>query len=308
MADVIESADQLFDLLAGDDEEVPSTLLRGNKKSSRHDEALVEQAHMAKLNKVEKWMKSDKAVESDPQEFLSLGETLIEGLLRSKITGLSTSIVQKLVKLSLLWLKVTKSCKLIEQTLSSDSVNGLIDQLIRSKSPAAPIQDVATRMLLGMVQCSPSRLFHDRHVIAAFNKFIVSWCKGKFKGNGFTLLNMFPIEFLEQLTWPPSRKPFIGTKVHDLIVRLLKKSKRPIVNQTDFVNTVTWCQSKHKKELEEGLVKLAGALVRSRTRMQISPELLTWIQQVSQRDTKQEGVSVKNVRMAAEVLKQIANH
>ena len=303
MSEVIESADQLFDLLAGDDEEVPATLLRG-KKSSRHEQTLIDQGRLDQLNKVEKWMNSADAVSSDPIEFVSLGETIFESLLKSKVTDLSLSIVQKLSKLAQVWLKASKSCKLIEPQLTGVFISNLIQKLIRAKSPTAPIQDICGRMLVAMVHCSPTRLQTHPDVIKAFNQFVISWSKGTYKGNGYAFLNSFPLDFLSRLTWKPSGKPFILGKIHDLVLRLLKKGMTPIVNQDEFIAMILTNQGQHKKELEEALIKFGGAVSRSRN-LTLSTGFQDWLRGVAARDTKLAGVSTKNVRLAADLLKFI---
>lgn len=302
MSEVIQSADQLFDLLAGDEEEVPSTLLRG-KKSSRHEQTLMDQGKLDQLNKVEKWINSADAVSSDPLEFVSLGETIFESLLRSKVMDLSLSIVQKLSKLAQLWLKASKSCKLIEPQLQGVFVSNLVVKMIRAKSPNASIQGVCTRMLAAMVQCSPKRLQMDPDVIQAFNQFVVSWSKGTYKGNGYAFLNTFPLEFLALLTWKPSVKPFILGKIQELVIRLLKKGKIPRVNQDEFVTMVHTTRGKNK-ELEETLIKFGGALSRSQN-MVLASSFQDWLRKIAIRDTKQAGVSTKNVRLATDLLKFI---
>ena len=303
MSDVIESAEQLMDLLAGDDEEVPSTLIRQSNKASKHEEALIEQAKLAQLNKVEEWMKAENSVVSDRPAFISLGETLFTSIVKSKSLEVTPSVVQKLTKLALLWVKVSKSCKLLEPELKPEHITVLVSALIRSKSPHAAIQEVCGRMLAALVQCSPERLFVDSDIISAFNRFVQSWCKGTFKGNGFAFLNLFPVEFLAQLQWVPSNKPFIMDKVIGLIGRVCKKKLTPHVSQEAFVDCVVKHTGAHGKELEECVIKLAGVLVRSK--LNITPLLFQWIKLTAEKDVKAEKVSGKNVRLATQILKQM---
>jgi hypothetical protein len=304
MSDIIQSAEELFDLLAGDEQEVPSTLLRGSKSVSRHEKAMIEQQKLEQLNRVEKWMNKDGAVESDPPGFISLGETLCIALLNSKRHDLTLSLVQKLTKLVNLWLKVSKSCKLVEPNLEPSHIIRLLDRIKKSHSPQVSAQETCGRVLLAMVQSSPCRLFRDREVIEAFNKFVAAWCRGTFRGNGLAVLKIFPLEFLVQLDWPFSPKPFVAGKVNELIVRLLKKGLEPRFDQNAYVKSLGSIPSEQKKELEELFIKLMGAVGRSKT-VVISEKVLEWIKEVSARDQKKPGVSVKNIRLAADLLKQL---
>ena len=300
MSEVIESADQLMDLLAGDDEEVPSTLIRKGSNSSKHEEAVIDQAKLSQLNKVEEWMKSENAAVSDKAEFISLGETLFTSLAKSKSLEVSASVTQKLTKLALLWVKVSKSCKLVESDLKAEHISSLVGVLVRSKSPNVAVQEVCGRMLLAMVQCSPSRLFVDKEVVSAFNKLVQSWCKGTFKGNAFTLLNLFPIEFLAQLKWVPSSKPFIVEKVLSLVARIAKRNLRPLVDVDEFVDSVASHKGTHAKELEEQCIKLGGVL--SRSKLELPTKYREWLSGLASRDLKAEKVSAKNTRLAKTLL------
>ena len=304
MSEVIQSADELFALLAGDDQQVPESLLRGKKSVTRKEQALVEQAKLERLNGVETWMKQDDALESDPAEFVSLGETIVGTLLKIKKYDLNLSLVQKLTKIGNLWLKVSKSCKLLESHLQPSHISTLVDQLLKSQSPSAGAQDICGRFLLAMIQCSPSRLFVDTQVIEAFNKLVRAWCKGSYRSNGFTLLNLLPIEFLAQLSWPFSEKTFTMSKTHDLIVRLLKKRLTPRLDQDLYVESLRQFKGQNKKELEELFIKLVGAIARSKS-VPVTNCVREWVSEVSSRDTKQAGVSLKNTRLATDLLRQL---
>lgn len=301
----IESAEQLFDILAGEDDEVPSTLIRGSQKLSPHEEALQEQAQMVRLNKVEEWMKTDKAVEADPAQFLSLGETLYTTLLKSRSSELSTSVVQKITKLALLWLKVTKSCKLIEVHVTPELVSSLLKKLMRAKSPHATIVEVCGRFLLGMVQSSPNRIFVDKTVIDGFNDFVRSWAKGAYRGNGFGILALFPVEFLSQLDWVPSSRHFTLKKITELVGRVLKRKLRVHVNLDAYVSAVS-VEDQHARDMEETLIKLGGSLLRWKSVEQLTPGFLQWLSSVASRDLKAQGVSGRTVRLAKDLEAQIA--
>jgi hypothetical protein len=304
MSDEAQSAEELFELLAGDDDEVPASLLRGSKSLTRHEEAMIEQARLGQLNKVEKWMSQDGALESDPIEFISLGETIYDALLKSKKSELTLSLTQKLTKLANLWLKVSKSCKLLESHLRPSHISRLLERLIKSPSAPVSIQGICGRLLVAMVQSSPRRLFSDNEVVEAFNNFVLAWCKGKFKGNGLTVLNLFPIEFLAQLSWPFSSKPFVAGKLNDVIVRLIKKGIKPHLDQANYLSCLRTVDAGQKKDLEEHFIKLMGAFARSKT-VSVSADVHEWLKQVAARDIKQPGISAKNVRLASEVLKQL---
>ena len=290
MSTEIETADQLIDLLAGDDDEVPSILIRrGKGQVSRHESALEEQRQLLKLNQVEEWMTSDGSVASDPVEFVSLGETLFTSLARSKHSELSVTLVQKLTKLNLVWLKVTKSCRLVESQISPRHVVGLLSCLLKS-SPTGPVLQVCARVLVAMLQSGP-RLFSAPEILGAFNQFVVRWATGSFRGNGQAFLQMFPVDFLAQLTWVPSMRPFTMGKVLESVTRIVKRKKTvPNLNLAEFAKTVT--EMDKPKISEELLIKLAGAMARQGE--EFCPEFSSWLESVAQRDTSSKAASLAN--------------
>jgi len=306
MSSVIESAEDLFDILAGDDHEVPDTLIRSGKRKSRHEEALIEQEKLEQLNKVERWMKKEESLQADPAGFFSIGEMLIDTILKGEIQDYSVAMVQKLTKLVNVFMNASKACKLLEAQIQADHVAHLLHELKRRKSLSAAIQEECGRYLRAYIQASPSRLFVDPEVIKSFNEFIASWCKGSFRGNGFAILTNFPIEFLAQLTWPLSTKAFVAEKVNALVVRIMKSKLTPKIDQSAYVSTIRSLEdSKHKKEVESIFLKLVLAMIRSKS-MIISDEVKIWAQEVSERDTSKPGVSLANVRLAKDVLRQLA--
>lgn len=295
MSEEIKSAEDLFNLLAGDECEVPSILIRGGKSKSAHQNAMIEQKKLASLAKVEAWMKSDNALGSDPTEFVSLGETLFNSICSSEKSGLSESISEKLRKLSRVWLDVSKSCKLLEPYIEASMVAGLMKAILRSKSLSVKHQEICARMMLAMVQCSPDRLFRDPRVIKAFNSFVSAWCGGKYRGNGSVLLSVFPVEFLSQLEWVGSSRSFVFRQELDLITRILKKRLPVQVDEASFLSF------NGPKEVDEVLLKFCGALVRSKK--QLSDQFRSWLKGVSELDPKKPGVSGKNILLAKQLIK-----
>ena len=302
----ISSADQLIDLLAGDDEEVPTSLIRGGiPKVSRHEDALEEQAKLAELNKIEGWIKTENAIVADPIEFISLGDTLCAVLLNARTTEMSTSVVQKFTKLALLWLKVTKSCRLVDPHLTTEHVTSLLSKLTKSKSPHIALQGVCGRFLLAMVQCSPTRLFVDTEVISAFNAFVRAWAKGTYRGNGFEFLSLFPVPFLAQLEWPASPRHFTCSKISELIVRIQKNRLVAKVDLNDFVAVArSSAGDKHAKDMEETVIKLGGAL--SRSKVVLTPEFNQWLHEVATRDGSGKGVPTRPIRLAKDLIASMA--
>ena len=298
MADEITSAEDLFDLLAADGNEVPSILIKGGKDKSAHKRAILEQAKLSRLNKVEKWIKSEKAIIADPKEFIGVGETLFLTLCKSGQTELTDSVVDKLRRLCRLWLEVSKSCKLLEPYIDSEFVVRLMNAVLRAKSLHLKVQETCGRMLVGLVQCSPDRLFSDVQVIEAFNTFIAAWCKGKYRGNGFNLLNLFPVEFLSQLDWVGSSRAFALRQQLELVVRIMKKGLPVKVDQSELLRYTG------SKEIDEIVLKFGGSLVRAK--LQVSEEFAGWVRQVSEYDAKQSGVSGKNVQLAKQLVKNLA--
>jgi hypothetical protein len=304
MSTVINSAEELFDILAGDDDEVPGTLIRAGKRESRQEATLIEQMKLDKLNRVEKWMATDGALESDPAEFFSLGEAIVRTLITSKAEGLGFSLVQKLVKLGNLWLRTSKSCRLVEDNIRSDHIKNLIYALKMSKGLLPVVENIVSRFLLALVQCSPTRLFVDANVIESFNGLLTAWSKGRLRFNGHTILGILPPDFLAQLSWPLSSKPFIASKINELVVRVLKKKLQPKIDQDLYIDEIRKSSTQNKKEREEQLIKLLASIHRSKT-LPVSGNAQEWLMEVSHRDIKQNGVSVKNVRLAADLLKQM---
>ena len=299
MTDEIKSADDLFDLLAADGSEVPSILIRGGKTRSAHEKALIEQDKLSRLNAVEVWMKSENAIQSDPQEFVSVVETLFKTLCKAEKSELSGSLVDKLRKLIRSWLEITKSCKLVEGYIEAENIVGLLKVMIRAKSLSAKEQESCGKVILGMVQCSPEKLFRSKDVIKGFNLFVSAWCRGRYRGNGSGFLSMFPVEFLSQLQWVGTGRSFVLGQELDLVVRIMKKGFPVQVDQDELLSFVG------SKEVDEVLLKFCGALVRGK--VEVSGSFRSWVKSVSEKDTKMPGVSGKNHQLATQLMKSLTN-
>ena len=303
MSVAVGTAVELFDLLAGDDDEVPSTLIRSTPKDSRHQKALADQAELERLNRVEKWLKTDGCIQADRDGFLSLGETIYNTLLKSQSSDLSPSITQKLAKLANVWLKVSKSCRLIEDIIRPDLVCALLGKLTRTKSPSSLVQESTGRMVLGMIQCSPNRLMIDDTIVESFNHFIRSWAKGSYRGNGLLFLNLFPVEFLSKLTWVPSDRVFTLKQISEIVIRICKKKLTPILNMDSFVR-IPLRNHKDSRDLEEELIKLGTVIARLQGSL-LTSEYKEWVREIASRDVKTVGVSGRLVRLAKEQLKLV---
>lgn len=268
----IESVEQLFDMLADDDSEVPSVLIRGGKpKVSKHELALEEQAELLTMNKVEEWMLSEGAVSSDPGAFVELGESLYFPLVNGFNNGLSVSIMQKLTKLNLVWLKVTKSARLVEKYVSEEHVIGLLSSLDRSWGRSSVYLDTCVRVIVAFLQSSANRLFVSELIIEWFNAYIQKWSRNKSRGNPQAFLHAFPLDFLTQLTWVPSGRPFTMNKIIESMTRLLKKKKNVVCNLNDFSKLAT-------VKTQHTLVKFVGALIRTKPETQLPKKFTKWLQ------------------------------
>jgi hypothetical protein len=301
MSVTVGTADELFDLLAGDEEEVPRTLIRSASKESKHQKALADQAELERLNRVEKWMKTADCIKADPGGFLSVGETIFLTLLKAHSSEFSISVTQKLAKLAGLWLKVSKSCKLLEHDIRPELVCTLLGKLMRTKSPSALVQETCGRILLGMIQCSPNRLMIDEGIRESFNRFIRLWAKGSYRGNGSLFLNLFPTEFISRLAWVPSSRVFTLKQICDIVIRVSKRKLVPILDIDAFV-CMALKSGKEQRAFEEELVKFGMAIARS-NKSTLTPKYLDWVQEVADRDVQKPGVSVRIVRLAKEHLK-----
>ena len=277
----IQSAEELFALLAGDDSEVPLELIRQGKGSvSRHAVALEEQAQLASLNKTEEFMLSEGAVASNIPEFVSLGETLYLALCESRSTGLSVSVTQKMTKLNLIWLKVTKSGRLVEEHVSESHVIGLLSALEKAWLNPTPVLSTCGRVIVSLLQSSPSRLFVSPEIIEWFNSFIRKWAKN-YRGNGQSFLHQFPIEFLAQVTWVPSVRPFTFGKIIESTTRLMKKTRCvPKMNLYKFSKCLD--KMPNSKSSEEVLVKFAGTIVRMK--IELTPKFASWLEKIAEKN------------------------
>jgi len=294
----VNSAEDLFNLLAGDDEEVPSTLIRNpNNKRKSHRDAEVDSKHMQRLNKVEDWMKQDDAITSDPREYFSFGMSLYETLLTSTADDLSIPIVQKVTKLMLLWLKLSKSCRLLEPQIQVEDILESFRQLCSTKKLPGPILDVGVRVLTALISCSPDRLMKSPTLVSEFNHFIARWAKGSLKVNPDKVLSPLPSEFLSCLTFVPSQRHFVNTHIVEFLIKILKKSNTIQVDLDSFI------ESSSTNQTETDVLRLCAAYLRSVQSLP-SPAVI-WLNTIVSRDPKQSGVSTKNIQLANQILRDL---
>ncbi len=292
----ITSAEELFNLLAGDDEEVPSILIKGSK-TSRHEETLQEQAEIAKLNKVEAWMESENSVTTDPEGFRSFGITLVTTVLEFHENSLRVGLVQKLTKLIVLWLKVTKSCRLVEASITGGEIVALLDLCFvkLSKHHVKASFEACMRFVSSMINCRPDEFLTYPLIIECCNKHVCRWSKVK---RITDILSALPIALSARLHYASTNKEGVDVHVLAFVEKLFKKKQNPDV---DFPSFAAACKS---KESEIQLLKTLAAGLRTGKGMPLTISASkAWVQSVAERDPKQPGVSGKPILLAKQLLK-----
>lgn len=292
----ITSAEELFNLLAGDDEDVPSELIRGNKVS-RHEETLQEQAEMARLNKVEAWIESDKAISSDLEGFYALGLSLVEAVLEASENSLSGNIVQKFTKLMVLWLKVTKSCRLVESSVSATEIVRILELCFSrlGKNHIKASFDACMRFVSCMINVNPSKYVSDSLIVETCNKHIAKWSK---VGRMFDIMSALPVALCSNLTYSSTKKEGVDMHILEFVEKLFKKKQTVKVDFPSFISTFK------TKDGEINLLKVIASGVRS-VKYPVSGETRDWIDQIAARDPKVPGVSTKPILLAKQLLKSL---
>ena len=291
----VNSAEDLFNLLAGDDEEVPSSLIRSNSnKKSRVRDTDMDSKQMLRLNKVEEWMKRDDAINSDPREYFEFGMSLYKALLEANSDQSSVPIIQKVTKLMLLWIKLSKSCRVLEPVIQPADIIECFQSLCGSKKLPAPILDVCVKVVSSLLSCSTARLQISPELISEFNSFTKRWAKGTLKVNPEKILSSLPIEFLASLNFPPSHRHFINTRIVEFVIKTLKKSRKLSIDLMSFVNVVS------SNQMETDVLRLGAAYIRSG--QPVPPEFALWIKSIGSRDPKAPNTSLKNIHLARQIV------
>lgn len=291
----ISSPEDLFNLLAGDDEEVPTSLIRSSSKNKRgRQDSDMDAKKMLRLNKVEEWMKRDDAINSNLRDYFEFGMSLYRSLLDSSADQSSIPIIQKVTKLMLLWIKLSKSCRTLEPVIQVEDVINCFQSLCNSKKLSPPIFDVCIKVLASIISCSPSRLQLSEQVLSEFNSFNARWAKGALKVNPEKLLSSLPIDFLASLNFPPSHRHFINAHIVEFIIKLLKKSTKLSIDIMSFVNCVS------SNQMETDVLRLGAAFIRSGRIA--PPEFTLWLNTIIARDPKAPKTSLKNIQLARQIV------
>jgi hypothetical protein len=292
----ISSAEDLFNLLAGDDIEVPEELIRGSSKRSAQDRALDDQAQIARLNKVEEWMEKEDSITSDPSGFVSVGESLVQSLFDAPVNAVGLSVIQKLTKLCLVWLKVTKSCRLLESSITIEVVLHLVELFFAhsTRLTSKPALEACTRVISTMITVAGFE--SNPSLLQLCNKYIQSWKKLKRVSE---TLSVLPAALLGHCTFHTSGKEFVDIQILDFVEKLLKKKHSPVI---DFPSFIATCSS---KDGEVRILKSIACALRS-VKYPICTECKSWVTGVSDRDTTKPGVSVKTVTLANQIKKEFA--
>jgi hypothetical protein len=293
----LNSAEDLLNLLAGDDEEVPETLIRRGKKKARNEhDAASETMQMRRLNQVEEWMKRDEVISLDPRGYFDFGMTLFEQLLNAETNALPVPIVQKLTKLVLLWIKLSKSCRLLEPVIKVEDIVNCVNHLYNPRKLPNATFDSLLNVVSALISCSPDRLMVSPVLIGEFNLLNVRWAKGTLKLNADKILSQLPVDFVASLTFPPSRRHFLNTQIISFLMKMLKKSNRIEIDLNLFVESIS------SNQTETEVIRLAGAYLRSK---KTSLPIENWVRSVADRDPKTPGTSLKNIQLAKQLVRDI---